>query len=171
MVPPASRARSNPRPPTDPPLPPPVATSITALVAEGDDAAASKALVDEHSRQRQKQQLNGEKEEEKRKGRGARTAKGSSQGSDKKKAIDAVARERIWATRPNDSQRLKNTIRDLHRFLTGLPFPLIRITPTLVARAICKVLASQRLMPTNIVSAAIAGWCSDELIDTPLSVL
>lgn len=179
MVPPPNRARSNPRPPTDPPLPPPVATSITASVAEGDDAAASKALVEEGRRGKQKEivaigvtgasEKNKKEEEEKKEEgkdserRGRSTSKDSltidRRKPKKETALDAAARERIWATRSGDSQRLKNTLRDLHRFLVALPFPLIKVTPTILARAICRVLASQRLMPTNIAfDVALLFW-------------
>lgn len=59
----------------------------------------------------------------------------------------------LWAVKPGDSPKLRDTIRDLQRFLTALPFPLIKITPVVIARIICRLLATQGVMPTNVVSA------------------
>lgn len=57
-----------------------------------------------------------------------------------------------WATHPADPPKLKETIRDLQRFLKALPFPLINITPAILARVVSRAFASQGLMPTDIVS-------------------
>lgn len=67
--------------------------------------------------------------------------------------------KKVWATKSTDSPRLKETIRDLQRFLIGLPFPLIKLTPTIVARAICRVMATQGVMPTNVAfDIALLFW-------------
>lgn len=49
-----------------------------------------------------------------------------------------------------DSPRLSETIHNLALFLSSLPIPLHRATPRILARAISRVLAQQRVMPTNI---------------------
>jgi hypothetical protein len=122
-MPQSSRAPRTPSalPPTDPPLPPSLATDITAL-STGEEESKFPTI---NQRRATEDSL--------------------------KKALVSSQRS-SWATKAGDSPKLRDTIRDLQRFLTALPFPLIKITPVVIARVICKVLATQGVMPTNIVS-------------------
>jgi hypothetical protein len=61
-----------------------------------------------------------------------------------------------WSAR-NDSPQLQRTLRDLHCFLEGLPLPIHRLVPRLIARAIARALRAQGLMATNIVRAGESG--------------
>ncbi|CAO1620858.1 unnamed protein product [Jaminaea pallidilutea] len=63
-----------------------------------------------------------------------------------------------WADR-KDSSRLSLTIHDLYLFLSSLPLPVQKVVPRLFARAISRVLARQKLMPTNIAfDVALLFW-------------
>ncbi|UZJ52167.1 hypothetical protein CBS101457_001487 [Exobasidium rhododendri] len=114
--------------PTDPPLPAPLATSITAQ-STGKERSKfpvtnqPPALLEE------------------------------------KKGDHSLVTSRLWATKSKDSVRLRETLRDLERFLTALPFPLIKITPVVVARIVCRALATQGVMPTNVAfDIALLFW-------------
>jgi hypothetical protein len=116
--------------PTDPPLPPSLATDITAN-STGDEESKF-ALLNQ-------------------------TQKGAPQPPTSLTTNRFSSSRPTWATKPGDSARLRDTIRDLQRFLTALPFPLIKITPVVIARIICRLLATQGVMPTNIVGCKRLG--------------
>lgn len=109
---------------TDPPLPSPLATQITAQSTGKETSNFSTLNQPPHNPK-----------------------------ITKSTDVLSLSRHSSWATKPGDSQRLHDTIRDLQRFLTALPFPLIKITPVVIARIICRLLATQGVMPTNVVSA------------------
>lgn len=130
---PTGRApRQKPAPdPADPPLPPPVATKISSTIANqnGDNQS-----------QQQKTTQGGVAED-------PRGTLPSSQATSQ------------WATHAKDSPKLKETIRDLQRFLNALPFPVINITPTIAARIVSRALASQNVMPTAVAfDCALLFW-------------
>ena len=63
-----------------------------------------------------------------------------------------------WAD-SRDTPRVARTVHDLALFLSSLPLPLHRYTPRLLARTIARLLARQRLMPTNIAfDLALLFW-------------
>ncbi|PWN29985.1 hypothetical protein BDZ90DRAFT_215501 [Jaminaea rosea] len=63
-----------------------------------------------------------------------------------------------WADQ-RDTPRVARTVHDLALFLSSLPLPLHRYTPRLLARTIARLLARQRLMPTNIAfDLALLFW-------------
>lgn len=64
-----------------------------------------------------------------------------------------------WAIKSSDKPKLKATIRDFQRFLQALPFPVIKITPQFFARILCRGLASQNVMPTDMAfDVALLFW-------------
>ncbi len=56
--------------------------------------------------------------------------------------------------RPNDSAKLRETLRDFYRLLASLPIPIIKVVPTAVARALGRILASRGIMASNYVSGS-----------------
>lgn len=128
-MPPGRAPRKGTLVPTDPPLPAPLATSITTKV---DDLARDQRIVQGDLQKA---------------------------GSKSTPPSLAIANARLWATKPGDSPKLRETIRDLQRFLVALPFPIIKITPIVVARIVCRALATQGVMPTNVVSGHQSLFC------------